>query len=224
MPRASYDAAMKFGIIGSGRMGTALGSALERVGHQVMFGSRDESRRHESQRLAGTYREASRYGEAVILATPWPYTISALEQADGLAGKVLLSCVNPETDDSPLAIGHTTSAAEEIARRVPKAHIVEAFNGIYAAAIDLTPAPSKATVAYCTDDPSARELAAMLIRSFGFDALDCGPLRNARYLEPLASLTVYLVRQAGYGPLGIHCEWKRTVHAVHESPASPVVG
>jgi len=57
---------MKLGIIGSGRMGTALGSALGRVGHQVMRGSRTGSR---------TYREAARYGEAVVLATPWPYTI-----------------------------------------------------------------------------------------------------------------------------------------------------
>lgn len=129
--------------------------------------------------------------------------------AGPLDHKVVLSCVNPETDDSPLAVGHTSSAAEEIARMIPGARVVEAFNGTYAEAIDLAPRPTSQTVMYCGDDALARQLVASVIRRLGFDALDAGPLRNARYLEPLAALVVHLVRKAGYGPMGIHQEWKR---------------
>ena len=59
-------------------------------------------------------------------------------------------------------------------------------------------------------DRDALDTVGALIRRLGFDALDAGPLRNARYLEPLAQLVVYLVRTVGYGPMGIHHEWPRT--------------
>ncbi len=201
MSSTPYDVLMKFGVIGSGRMGTSLGAAIARIGHEVMMGSR---------RGPHSYRDAARFGEAIVLATEWTSTRAALESCDALGGKVLISCVNPETDDSPLVIGHTTSAAEEIARVVPRAHVVEAFNGIYAEAIDQSPAKTTATVCFCTDHDDARALASGLVTQLGFDALDCGPLQNARYLEPLVALTVYLVRKAGYGPLGIHVEWRRS--------------
>ena len=191
---------MKIGVLGGGRMGTALGGALERIGHQVMTGSR---------RTGKSHREAAIFGDVLVLATRWEDTQRILEECGPFDSKVLISCVNPETDDEPLVVGHTTSAAEEIARWAPGAKVVEAFNGLYAEWLDLAPAASSQTVLYCGDDAAARETVRSLIVALGFDALDAGPLRNARYLEPMTSLLVYLVRVAGYGPTGIHAEWKR---------------
>lgn len=187
-------------------MGLALGSALARTGDVVRFASRNP------ERIAGAVplRDAAAGADLVVLATAWHETKEILDAAGPLDQKIVLSCVNPETDDSPLAVGHTTSAAEEIGRMIPGARVVEAFNGTYAQAIDLAPGPSSQTVMYCGDDAVARQVVASVIRRLGFDALDAGPLRNARYLEPLAALVVYLVRKAGYGPLGIHQEWKRS--------------
>jgi len=197
-------------------MGIAVGSALARTGDEVRFVSRDPERvtsilRQRSIRAtAAPLRRAAVDADLVVLATAWHDTQAVLAAAAPLDGKVILSVVNPETDDSPLAIGHSTSAAEEIARLAPGARVVEAFNGTYAQAIDLAPQATTQTVMYCGDDAAARDLVASVIRRLGFDALDAGPLRNARYLEPLAALVVYLVRTAGYGPLGIRQEWKRS--------------
>jgi len=200
---------MNIGVIGCGRMGRSLGLAMERIGHAVMFGSRHPERLPEALTLRGTYRDAALFADVIILATPWEHTSASLEAAGRLDEKIVLSCVNPATDDSPLAIGHVTSAAEEIARWASRARVIEAFNGTYAEAVDLAPRQSSETVLYCGDDPGAADVVSGLIRALGFDSLNAGPLRNARYLEPLASLIVHLVRTEGYGPLGIHCEWKR---------------
>ena len=207
---------MKVSVLGCGRMGMAVGSALARTGDEVRFASREPERvaeilrEHNVRGSVAPIQGAAVDADLVVLATAWHDTRAILAAAAPLDGNVILSVVNPETDDAPLAIGHTTSAAEEIARLAPGARVVEAFNGTYAQAIDLAPAASSQTVMYCGDDADARDLVGSVIRRLGFDALDAGPLRNARYLEPLAALVVYLVRTAGYGPLGIHQEWKRT--------------
>ena len=207
---------MKVAVIGCGRMGLALGSALARTGDDVFFASRDPKRveallRERGVRArAGALKEVAAHADLIVLATAWEDTRAALEAAAPLAGKTILSCVNAETADEPLAVGHTTSAAEEIASWAAGADVVEAFNGTYAEIVDLAPDLAvQQTVLYCGDSASGRSTVAAIIDRLGFDPLDAGPLRNARYLEPLAQLVVYLVRQAGYGPTGIHQQWIR---------------
>jgi 8-hydroxy-5-deazaflavin:NADPH oxidoreductase len=125
--------------------------------------------------------------------------------------KPLLSCTNPETDDAPLAIGFDTSAAEEIAKWSGGGAVVQAFNTVYAERLDEAPERDQraVTVAYCGDDADAGAVVATLIRDLGFDPLDAGPLRNARYLEPFAQLVVYLVREQGLGPDGLTVTFTR---------------
>ena len=206
---------MKVAVIGCGRMGIALGSALARTGDDVLFASRDPHRvdallqQRGVRARAGTLQDVAQHAELVVLATAWDNTRAALDAAAPLDGKTILSCVNAETGSGELAT-LTTSAAEEIATWVPRAHVVEAFNGTYAEMVDLAPDPPvKQTVLYCGDSAAARDTVASIIRRLGFDPLDAGPLRNARYLEPLAQLVVWLVRKAGYGPTGIHQQWLR---------------
>ena len=99
-----------------------------------------------------------------------------------------------------LALGHTTSLAEEIAAAVPAAKVVKAFNGIHFSLLE-KPVFSgfKADVFYCGDDTEAKGLVAQLIIDTGFEPVDTGPLRNARLLEPLANLWMQLAYVNGRG-------------------------
>lgn len=206
---------MKVGILGAGRMGFALGSAFFRLGDSVAFGTRTPARIRELCRrngvaaAAATPRDAALFGDVIVLATTWQRTADCLRQAAPLDGKVLITCVSPTDDEERLLVGHSSSAAEEIAKLAPEARVVEAFNATYAEAIDAAPDPPQQAVLYCSDDADAARSVREIILRFGFEPLDAGPLQNARYLEPLAALMVHLVRVTGYGPLGIRQRWLR---------------
>lgn len=204
----------RIGILGSGKMGIALGSAMARNGYEVFFGSRDIER--VKKKLAvdasiGTHREAVEFAELLVMATRWEETQSILEEAGPFDGKTLVSATNASTETEPLAVGHTTSAAELIAQWAPDARVVEAFVDTYSEFLNEAPDFSRPapTIVYCGDDAAAKAEAAALIKRLGFDGLDAGPLVLARYIEPMAQLVVYLVRKRGYGPLGIAHQWIR---------------
>ncbi len=199
---------MNIGIIGTGNMGGGLGKLWAGKGHKVFFGSRDPEKAKSlvdsvgKNASVGTYAEAAKFGEAVLLATPWGATQEAIKAAGPLAGKILIDCTNPLTADfSALAIGHTTSAAAEIAKWAPGAKVVKAFNHIYAQIIHSSPqfGSQNASVFYCGDDASAKEVVGRLISEIGFEPIDAGPLTNARYIEPLTELMVHLAHFLGMG-------------------------
>lgn len=200
---------MNIGIVGTGTMGAGLGKLWAGRGHQVFFGSRNPAK---AQALAGsvganarggTIAEAGEFAEAVLLATPWEATEAAVKGAGDLAGKILIDCTNPLVSDyMQLAVGHSTSGAEEIAKWAPGASVVKAFNAIFGRVIN-SGNPNfggqPATVFYCGDDEAAKAKVAELVEEIGFDPVDAGPLENARYLEPLGELLVQLAYDLAMG-------------------------
>lgn len=143
--------------------------------------------------------EVAHQSEVLLLSVRWESVMEALKAAGPLQDKILIDCTNPLTPDlSELAIGHNTSAAEEIAKMAPGAKVVKAFNSVFA---DIYHSESRLfgsrmpTMFYCGDDNGAKTTIARLIRETGFEPIDAGPLKNARYLEPLAMLMI----QLGYG-------------------------
>jgi 8-hydroxy-5-deazaflavin:NADPH oxidoreductase len=117
-------------------------------------------------------------------------------------------------DNTELVVAHTSSGAEELAKMIPKARVVAAFNtvpsevlfGVYEAKRKA----SRPSLVYCGDDQRAKELAAALIRDVGFDPVDAGPLRIARYTEPFALLVAQLAYEGKGGPeLAYRFEWLR---------------
>lgn len=96
-------------------------------------------------------------------------------------------------------IGHTTSGAEQVAAWAQNARVVKAFNHVYGELFDLGPfgAGEAHSLLYCGDDDEAKAVAASLIREAGYDAVDAGPLKSARYLEPLAMLMVAIAQKQG---------------------------
>src|SRR5438046_2323621 len=129
---------MRIGILGSGLMGGKLGMIFARAGHDVIFSyARSEqklkrlAREAKGKARAGTPREAAQDADAVLLAVHWLRFDDVLKQAGDLSGKVVLTCSMPMNEDNTeLVVGHTSSGAEELAKRMPKARIVAAFGTV----------------------------------------------------------------------------------------------
>ena len=200
---------MNIGILGGGNVGGALGTGWARKGHKVRFGVRkpDSPQMRELLRqigapaAAGSVPEAATFGEAVVLATPWPAVPEALKSAGDLTGKILLDCTNPlKPELAGLALGTTTSAGESVAGWAPGARVVKIFNttGFKNMANPEYPL-GPATMFYCGDDPGAKVVAAQLASDLGFEPVDAGPLANARLLEPLAMLWIWMAVFGGMG-------------------------
>ena len=198
---------MKITVIGSGNMGSAFVQQLTKAGHQVSVTGRDAAK---AAQLAARYgaraipvAEAGSDSELLILATAYPDAVSALHAIAPRAGQVVVDITNPLTADyMGLTLGHTTSAAEEIASAVPGVHIVKAFNTVFAQVLaeGADFGGGKRVPAFIAgDDDQAKEKVATMARSIGFDLIDAGRLKNARYLEPLAGLNIYLGYGAGLG-------------------------
>jgi predicted dinucleotide-binding enzyme len=203
---------MRVGILGSGLMGSKLGTIWARAGHAVVFSyarSKQKleklAREAQGNARAGTAGEAAREADALLLAVHWSRVDDVLKQAGDVSGKVIVNCSLPmNADDTDLVIAHTSSGSEALAQKVPKARIVSAFNtvpsevlfGVFEARRKAT----KPSLVYCGDDARSKKIAAELIQDVGFDPIDAGPLRVARYTEPFTLLIAQLAYEGDEGP------------------------
>src|SRR2546425_10840066 len=203
---------MRIGILGSGLMGGKLGTIWTRAGHEVVF-----SYSHSEQKLkklardakgkarAGTPHEAAQEADAVLLAVHWSRVDDVLQQAGDLSGKVIVSCSLPmNADDTDLVIAHTSSGAEELAKRVPEARVVSAFNTVPSEVLfgvfEALGEARRTLPVYFGGDAGEKKISAQLMRDVGFEPVDAGPLRIARYTEPFALLVAQLAYEGDRGP------------------------
>jgi predicted dinucleotide-binding enzyme len=203
---------MRVGVLGSGLMGGKLGTIFARAGHEVIFSyaRRRESLEELARRAgggarAGSPREAALSADAVLLAVHWSRMDEVLNLAGDLSGKAILTCSLPMNDDnSKLVVAHTSSGAEELARKVSEARVVSAFNTVPSEVLfgvfDARGRVTRPSLVYCGDDAGSKRVAAELIRDTGFDPVDAGALRIARYTEPFALLMGELAYEGTEGP------------------------
>jgi 8-hydroxy-5-deazaflavin:NADPH oxidoreductase len=204
---------MRIGILGSGLMGGKLGTIFARAGHEVVFSySRSEqklkrlAREAKGHARAGTPREAVFDADAVLLAVHWSRVDHALKQAGDLSGKVIVSCSLPmNADDTRLVVADTSSGAEALAKKARKAHVVCAFSTAPSEVLFDVFRRKKRTrqrpsLLYCGDDRKAKHVVARLIRDVGFKPVDAGPLRIARYVEPMSLAIAQLAYEGDEGP------------------------
>jgi predicted dinucleotide-binding enzyme len=176
---------MRFGIIGAGNIGQAVARHAVAAGHEVIMSSR---RGGESLAAAaaevgatpGTAEEAAA-GELVLLAVPWTAVPEAL---DGLTwdGQVLIDATNAFISFSPMKVedfGESTSS-ERVASLAPGAHVIKAFNTLFARVIAADPvhAEGRQLVFYAGDDAGAKERFAAVVEAFGFATRDVGTLHD----------------------------------------------
>src|SRR5437588_5629267 len=129
---------MRVGILGSGLMGGKLGTLFARAGHGVVFSyARSEqklkklARDAKGKARAGTPREAAQQADAVLLAVHWSRLGDVLNQAGDLAGKVVVTCSLPMNEENTeLVVAQSSSGAEELAKMIPKARVVAAFQTV----------------------------------------------------------------------------------------------
>ena len=192
---------MKIAVIGTGSVGGTLGTRWATKGHRVVFGSRDPGSDKVRTLLeaAGTKASAAQLADAVaaaevvVLATPWNAAQSAIESLGDLSGKILVDAINPIGPGMQLALGTTTSGAEQIAVWAKNAQVVKAFNTTgWENMANPIYHGEPITMFICGDDAEAKASVTRLAEDLGFAVADTGPLTTARFLEPLAMVWIHL--------------------------------
>jgi len=197
---------MRVGIIGSGTVGQHLGAGFVKHGHEVWVGTREPGKLTEWARTVGAKAhvtgtaEAARQGELLVVATRWEGTEAALNQAgpEHFRGKVVLDATNPlrYRPDAPptLALGFETSAGEKVQAWLPGAKVVKAYNTVGAALMvdPVFQGGLKGDMFIAGDDAEAKARVADVVRAFGWEVVDAGPLRMSRVLEPMCELWVHV--------------------------------
>ena len=180
---------MNIGIIGSGNVGGTLGERWAKLGHSVVFATRERA----------SLEAAVKSADVVVLAVPWSAAKGLVESLD-LKGKIVFDCTNPLKPDLSLAVDSSTSAGEQVAKWAAGASVVKIFNttGFNNMADPIYGGESTAMF-YCGGDARAKAAAAKLASDLGFDPIDAGPIENARLLEPMAALWIWLAYKGGVG-------------------------
>ncbi|HSY49197.1 MAG TPA: NADPH-dependent F420 reductase [Thermoanaerobaculia bacterium] len=188
---------MKVGILGSGDVGKSFAHGFGALGHEVMIGSRSPEKLSEfvggegGRVSAGTFEEAAKLGDLIVLATHGVAT----EDAIRLAGKqhfdhkVVIDATNPldfSTGAPRLSVGHTDSLGEQIQRFLPHARVVKAFNtagnGLFFKP-QLSGGPPDMFIG--GNDADAKKLVSQVCDAFGWGVIDLGGIEASRYLEPM---------------------------------------
>jgi predicted dinucleotide-binding enzyme len=184
---------MRIGIIGSGNIGGTTARLLAAAGHEVFLshGGGPESLRDQVQALgdrarAVTIEQAAEFGQVVFLAIPWRSRGDL--PADLLRGKTVVDATNPYRPDFSLYdLGDSTSS-EEVARALPEARLVKAFNTLYARDLAARgdpelPIAERIAIFVAGDDPQAKAEVAQLVDDIGFAPIDTGSLRDGGRLQ-----------------------------------------
>lgn len=181
----------KIAILGKGNVGSALARGLARSYAGVISIGNDQA----------AQRQAATQAEVVILAVPFPALDEVSKNLGAtLDGKVVIDATNALDGSMNLALGYTTSGAEELQKKLPRSRVVKAFNTVFAQHMDSGKVGATPLTAFVAgDDAAAKQVAVSLAKNIGFETVDAGPLKNARLLEPLAYLNIQLGYVLGLG-------------------------
>lgn len=206
---------LKIGVLGTGDVGKVLASGFIAEGHQVLLGSRDAknpkavewAEKNGPNASYGTFADAAKHGDVIIIATLWAGTLNALDLAgkDNLAGKVLIDTTNPldfsKGMPPTLAVGTTDSAGEQIQRHAPSSRVVKCFNIIGNPHMVKPSFPDgQPDMFICGDDEDAKKTVTDLCKELGWrGTVDIGGIVGARYLEPMAMVWISYYFKTGSG-------------------------
>jgi hypothetical protein len=198
---------MSIGIIGAGNVGQALARNLVKQGERVVFGVPDAAKYAPAVAQLGpnarvdTVEQAVLASDLLILAVPYGAAQQVAESLPDWGGRILVDATNPLAPGlAGLALGTTTSGAEEIARHARGARVVKAFNTTGAENMVQPRYPGGAVfMPVAGDDAEARARVVALATRLGFEAVDVGPLSAARYLEPFAMTWIHMAIKRGLG-------------------------
>lgn len=203
---------MNLTIIGIEPLAVTLAEKFALAGHRITLSPLDMVEAEQSDRInrllqkdltidlqpieAGIDRS-----ETILFAFPWYQLIDVSRIVGKLEKKVIIDTINPISSSGSLSIGHKWSAGEEIQQTFPLAYVVKGFNHLYVDHInnpDFGAEPISAF--YCSNHDQAKSRFAQLAQELRFDPVDVGPIKHARYIEPLATLWLQMAFHIGMGP------------------------
>jgi 8-hydroxy-5-deazaflavin:NADPH oxidoreductase len=197
---------MRIAIIGAGNVGQALGRGWTAARHEIVFGVRDPDPSRYPTLAPGQLKlsqEAAAGAAAIVLATPWNTTEAAVQSLGDLAGRIIIDCTNPLAMTATglgLALGFERSGGERVAEWAKGAAVFKTLNQTGAENMDRAGAFKIKPVMFVAGDDGAKKATVMdLVRDLGFEAVDAGPLTNARLLEPLGMVWIDQALKRGLG-------------------------
>jgi 8-hydroxy-5-deazaflavin:NADPH oxidoreductase len=193
----------KVSVLGSGVVGQVLADGFLKHGYEVMRGSREPGKLTDwkngagDRASAGSFAEAAKFGEIIVLAVKGSGAESALDLAgaDNLNGKLVIDTTNPIADAPPengvisFFTGPNDSLLERLQKRFPGAHLIKAFSCVgNAFMVNPDFGGVKPTMFICGDDDGAKEHVRGILHQFGWETEDMGASTAARAIEPLCML------------------------------------
>lgn len=194
--------AVPIAIIGTGEVGSALGQSWGRLGHPIIYGSRspDSDKTRSLAGRSGDARavptaEAAGHADIVVLALPFTAALELLPRLEDLDGKILIDPMNALTFDRERGRVYQSDQrlAEQLQKLAPRAHVVKALNAVNASNMD----PDRGfdgpiSIPVAGDNEEAKRVVIGLIAELRLHGQDVGPLFNARFVEEMAPLYVYM--------------------------------
>jgi predicted dinucleotide-binding enzyme len=202
---------MRFGVLGTGEVGQAIGARLVALGHDVMMGARSADNEkvqafaQATGGKAGTFRDAAAHGEMIVQCSRGNVAVEVLRQAgaENLAGKVVIDVSLPldfsQGFPPSLFVQNTDSLGETIQREFPEARVVKTLNTMnHAIMVDPRKLPGTTSVFVSGNDKQAKGRVMDLLRAFGWSSIiDLGDITTARGTEMLLPLWVRLYSALG---------------------------
>jgi 8-hydroxy-5-deazaflavin:NADPH oxidoreductase len=193
---------MKVGVLGSGDVAKVLTGGLIKHGHDAMMGTRAPAKladwvAQNPTAGVGSFADAARFGELVVLAVKGAAAADALRAAgvSNLEGKVVMDATNPIADVPPangvlrFFTNLDESLMERLQREFENARFVKAFNSVGSPCM-VNPQfkGGKPTMFICGNDDAAKETVTGILDQFGWETADMGKAEAARAIEPLCIL------------------------------------
>jgi predicted dinucleotide-binding enzyme len=193
---------MKVGVLGSGDVAKVLAAGFLKHGHEVMIGSRTPAKLAEWGKQnpkggIGTFADAARFGELLVLAVKGTAATDALRAAGApnLAGKTVMDATNPIADAPPsngvlkFFTDLDESLMERLQREFAGARFVKAFSSVgNACMVNPQFKGGKPTMFICGNDEAAKKTVGAIVDQFGWEMADMGKAEAARAIEPLCML------------------------------------
>jgi predicted dinucleotide-binding enzyme len=203
---------MQIGIIGTGNMGRTLGLRWAALGHHVLFGSRDVTKAAAIAQRAGTPAQAgdadaaATFGDVVLYTARGALPSALLRAPAALAGKIVIDCNNSDFDAErgEFAAAPVPAYAEQLARDVPGARVVQAFNTLPSRVLELPRerlSAHRISLFACSDDDQAKRTVIRLGEELGLVGVDGGGLVRARIIDGVVDCIRFQVAGMGRGPL-----------------------